>query len=113
MHDERWTQCTPSEFAWERAALAYLKTLLPNRDPHRAWSNAEFIADDGSINEVDLLVLTGNGLTVVEIKSWRGAVSGDGTTWRQARRAPVDHPLLATNRKAKRLKSMLQRTSAM
>ena len=113
MHDERWTQCTPSEYAWERAALAYLKTLLPSRDPFRAWSNAEFIADDGSVNEVDLLVLTANGLTVVEIKSWKGPISGDGTTWRQARRASVDHPLLVTNRKAKRLKSMLQRTAAM
>ena len=47
MDDARWVQCTPSEYAWERSALAYLKSVIPNREPYRAWANAEFVGADG------------------------------------------------------------------
>ena len=39
---------------------------------YRAWTNFEFVADDGSINEVDLLVFTPQGFFLVEIKSRPG-----------------------------------------
>ena len=54
----RWREITRSEFPWEREALAFVRERLPDHEPYRAWSNFEFIARDGSINEVDLLVLT-------------------------------------------------------
>ena len=54
MKSPRWTEITPSEYAWEREALDYIRARLPDSEPFRAWSNSEFIADDGSINEVDL-----------------------------------------------------------
>jgi hypothetical protein len=47
-------QVTPSDFAWEREGLAFVKERLPDHDPYRAWANFEFIATDGSINEVDM-----------------------------------------------------------
>ena len=50
----RWQAITDSEFPWERDALAFVRDRLPDHDPYRAWANFEFIADDGSINEVDL-----------------------------------------------------------
>ena len=56
---------------------------LPDIEPVRAWSNFEFVADDGSINEVDLLVLTSKGLPC-RIKSRPGIVDGDAMTWRWA-----------------------------
>ena len=50
----------------------------------RAWSNFEFIADDGTISEVDLLILGPRGIYLVEIKSWPGPpLRGDAGTWVQ------------------------------
>ena len=112
----RWQSITDSEFPWEREALAFVRDRLPDHEPYRAWSNFEFIADDGSINEVDLLVLTPKGFYLVEIKSRPGIVEGDrGTwTWRHDGRAhTLDNPLLLANRKAKKLISLLRRQPAM
>jgi len=113
LDDARWTQCTPSEFAWERAALTWLHTILPSLDPFRAWANGEFVAGDGSVNEVDVVLITPAGVSLVEIKSWRGHLSGDGTTWQQHHRAPVDNPVRLVNKKARKFKSLLQATTAM
>ncbi len=107
MDDARWVQCTPSEHAWERAALNYLKTLLPSTEPYRAWANAEFVGQDGSVNEIDLLLVTPRNLVVLEIKSYTGTLTGDAGTWQQTHRAPVDNPVIATNRKARKLKTLL------
>ena len=48
----RWQEITPSQFPWEREALAFVRERLPDHEPYHAWSNFEFIADDGTINEV-------------------------------------------------------------
>lgn len=64
-----WKQITPSDFSWEREALEYLRTQLPDHESYRAWANFEFIAQDGSINEIDLLVLTPKGLFLVQYLS--------------------------------------------
>jgi serine/threonine protein kinase len=105
-----------SAFAHEREALAFVRTRLPNHEPYRAWSNVEFIADDGSVNEVDLLIVTSRGFFLVEIKSFPGKLFGDGQHWRNVRpdgrERHYDHPLMLTNTKAKRLKSLLARQKA-
>ena len=54
----RWVAIAESEYPWERSALSYVREQFPDRDPFRAWSNFEFVAEDGSINEVDLLVVS-------------------------------------------------------
>ena len=112
----RWQAITDSEFPWERDALAFVRDRLPDHEPYRAWSNFEFIADDGSINEVDLLVLTPKGFYLVEIKNRPGIVEGDQGTWRWRGDGPVhtvDNPLLLANRKAKKLISLLRRQPAL
>lgn len=105
-----------SPWPHEREALAFVRSRLPNHEPYRAWNNVEFIAEDGSVNEVDLIVVTGRGFFVVEIKSWPGTLFGDGQRWRLRRpngsESLIDHPLLLTNTKAKRLRSLLARQSA-
>ena len=114
--DSHWIEITPSEYAWEREALRYLRTKLPDGDPFRAWSNFEFIADDGSINEVDLLVVSLHCVYLVEIKSWRGVVSGDQSVWSRTvggRTFPTDSPLLLANRKARKLASLLRAQPAL
>jgi hypothetical protein len=108
--DKLWKQITPSDFAWEREALAFLKDQLPDHEPYRAWANFEFIALDGSINEIAALVLTPKGLFLVEITSHPGEIGGDAGTWiwtREGRRRVFDNPRLLADRKAKKLKSLL------
>ena len=46
-------------------------------------------------------------MVVLEIKSYTGTLTGDAGTWQQTHRAPVDNPVIATNRKARKLKTLL------
>lgn len=108
----RWKEISPSQFPWEQDALDYIRRRLPEREPFRAYSNFEFIADDGSINEVDLLIVGRHTVFLVEIKSRPGEVGGDAHTWswRDAGREYLDdNPLLLIHRKAKKLASLLRR----
>jgi hypothetical protein len=57
MAGSNWHTISESGFPGEREALEFVRSRLPDREPYRAWANFEFVADDGSINEVDLLVL--------------------------------------------------------
>ncbi len=114
---EAWTQVTPSEFPWEREGLAYLKERLPDHEPFRAWANLEFIVD-GTVSEVDLLVIAKKGIFLVELKGWQGRVSGDAGTWERTRPNAMhprleDNPYILANKKAKRLKSLLARQKAL
>ena len=82
-----------------------MRERLPDHEPYRAWSNFEFIAQDGSINEVDLLVLTPKGFFLVEIKSAPGIVEGDAGTWTWSHEGKVrtyDNPLVLANRKSQK-----------
>jgi serine/threonine protein kinase len=115
MKAPRWTVVSPSAYEWEREALEFVREHLPDRDPWRAWSNFEFVDDDGRVNEVDLLVLGPAGLLLVEIKSRPGTIDGDAHSWvwmTDGRPHTVDNPLLLANRKAKRLASLLKRQDA-
>ena len=115
MSPQRWHAISKSQFAWEQEALEFIRARLPDCDPYLAWANFEFVADDGSINEVDTLVVTKMGVFLVEIKSWPGEVSGDAGLWtwtHEGRKSSYDNPLLLTNRKAKKLKSLLQHQGA-
>jgi serine/threonine protein kinase len=106
-----WTAVTESKHAWEREALEFVRARFPAHDPYRAWSNFEFIADDGSINEVDLLVFTPQGFFLIEIKSRSGRLFGDAGTWTwetDGRLATDDNPLIAANLKAKKLRKLLE-----
>jgi hypothetical protein len=81
LSDARWKIITESAFAWERNVLEFLRRHLPDREPYRAWTNFEFIADNGKVYEVDALILAPRGLFLVEIKSDLGTLEGDALTW--------------------------------
>ncbi|WP_343450068.1 BREX system serine/threonine kinase PglW [Micromonospora oryzae] len=108
----RWEQINPSAYQHEQEGLRELASYLPDAEPYHVWANVEFVGTDGSINEVDALVLTRSGLYVLELKHWRGRVSGDGQQWRRhkpnGRTQVLDSPLILANRKAKRLRSVIQ-----
>ena len=95
--------------------LEFMRQQFPPHEPYRAWANFEFIADDGSINEVDLLLFTPQGFFLPEIKSRPGRLFGDAGTWTwetEGKLFTVDSPLIAANLKAKKLASLLQRQKA-
>lgn len=110
-----WITVAESSFPWERDALEFVRGQFPAHKPYRAWSNFEFIADDGSINEVDLLAFTPQGFFLIEIKSRPGRLFGDAGTWTwetDGKLSTIDNPLIAANSKAKKLHSLLQRQKA-
>lgn len=116
MRAPRWTAVSQSAFEWEREALDFLRDHLPDHEPWRAWSNFEFIDDEGRVNEVDVLVLTPAGLVLVEVKSRPGTLRGDAYSWTwttEGRPITTDNPLPLANRKAKRLASVLRRQEAL
>ena len=111
----RWEEINPSQYAHEKDGLRNLAEYLPDADPYHVWANVEFVANDGSINELDALVLTPSGLYVIELKHWQGEVAGDGTQWQHrapnGRLIPEDNPYILANRKAKRLASLIRHYS--
>src|SRR5580700_1311836 len=113
--DKLWVTLSRSRFPWEQEALDFVFERFPAQDTYRAWANFEFIADDGSINEVDLLVACPQGVFLIEIKSNPGTLRGDTLSWtweHEGRRKTVENPVLLANRKCKRLKSLLVRQRA-
>jgi hypothetical protein len=112
----RWTAVSQSGFPWEREALDFLRDHLPDHESWRAWSNFEFIDDEGRVNEVDALILTPACFVLVEVKSRPGTVRGDAYSWTwttEGRPVTTDNPLPLANRKAKRLASVLRRQDAL
>src|SRR3954447_13564125 len=110
-----WITVTESRYPWERDALDFVRERWPDHEPYRAWANFEFIALDGSINEVDLLLLTPMGFFLVEVKSRPGRVFGDAGTWTRETEGglvPAANPILGANLKAKKLKQLLLRQKA-
>ncbi len=112
---KNWKTISESQYPWEREALASVKERFPDHEPYRAWSNFEFIAEDGSVNEVDLLVFTPLGFYLIEIKSHPGRLYGDAGTWafeHEGKRTTMDNPLFSANLKAKKLSSLLKKQKA-
>ena len=52
---------------WDHRALEFLAAHWRARRPERVWSSFEFVSIDGDANEIDALVLTGNGPFPVDI----------------------------------------------
>jgi hypothetical protein len=71
LSDQRWERVSESPFPWERDALDYIRTNLPDQAPYYGWSNFTFIDETSTVglNEVDCLVITPQGLFLIEIKS--------------------------------------------
>jgi serine/threonine protein kinase len=107
----RWQRVTPSNFAWEEEAIEFLRGQISDVDPNRAWSNFEFVSG-GAISEVDVFLLTRKGAFLIEIKSTPGRLVADQQRWTFHRpdggRSTMENPLLGANRKARRLKSLLE-----
>ncbi len=110
---DRWIRVSGSAHTHEREALEYLREGLPDSDTYRAWTNFSFLADDGTTNEVDALIITPQGIFLVEIKSHPGSLHGDRGLWTfefpDGRSRSIDNPIYLADLKAKRLKSLLMK----
>ena len=113
MNDKRWHEITPSEFERERVALDYLRDYLPDWDPFQVWTNFEFMALDGSVFEVDALVFSKAGIFLVDVGSFRGHLLVGPHTWIHTRQngqvSAFDNPRLLANKKAKILRTLLEK----
>ena len=109
----RLIRVSPSDYDHERRALDHLERVLPDHDPFLAWSNFEFTTADGTIYEVDALVISPAGIFLVEIKSWEGALVAGPNYWDYTspggRTRVVENPRLLAERKSKRLAGLLGR----
>ncbi|MFC8796909.1 BREX system serine/threonine kinase PglW [Promicromonospora sp. NPDC057138] len=102
-----WIPLGPSATPKEQEALDRLRETLPDDGLTTAWTNLTFIDDSGRIAEVDALILTPAGFFVAELKGWHGTIRGTSQRWQHGPRN-VENPLLLTDRKAKRLASLLK-----
>jgi hypothetical protein len=103
----RWRPVGPFASDKEREALECVRELLPDDPLCWAWSNVSIPDDRREPTEIDLLLLNGNGLFVVELKGWHGSISGETYRWFRSGRQ-LHSPLVAADGKARRLKALLK-----
>ncbi|MCB1286340.1 MAG: BREX system serine/threonine kinase PglW [Mycobacterium sp.] len=108
MKDGRWVTIAESQFAHEKQGLEIVKALLPDAPPFRAWANFEFRDNRGRWHEVDLLVLARDTLYLIELKHYRGILTGNDHVWMRTGHRAEDSPLLLTRRKAQYFSSLLK-----
>ena len=109
----RW-QGPKSSFPWEQEALDYLRGLMPEAEPYRAWQTFTFTAASGHVREVDLFIATPGGLFLVEIKSHPGVATNNGSTWLfrdGTTTRTIENPLHFTDLKCKEFKSQLEKAA--
>ena len=109
----RWYQERPSVYPWEQRGLDYVRCLLPDAEPYRAFATFTFTAKNGRVHEIDLLVATPSGLHLLELKAHPGTVRNKGRRWffhdpELRRPRPIDNPLHSATTEATALRSRLQ-----
>ena len=107
-----WIEVTPSDFKWESDALASIQNQLDENRGFRAYSNFIF-STSKSDYEVDLLVLSPQGVMHVELKHWSGEIELDDNryhrTKRHGQRESGRNPRNLADQKSKALKSSIQK----
>ncbi|MGW9399188.1 methylation-associated defense system protein kinase MAD6 [Streptomyces sp. NPDC055642] len=91
----------------ERRVIAHLRDHAP--DDWTVLHSVE-IPHGNRLFEVDLVVITGHGVYVIDVKGTRGRIEVDGSYWYPARRAPFHSPVPKLQSHAKQLKTILETT---
>ncbi|PSL08138.1 serine/threonine protein kinase [Haloactinopolyspora alba] len=92
----------------ERAVIAHLRDHGPAE-----WTvlhSLEIPDSQGRLFEVDLVVVTGHMVYVIDVKGTFGRIDVQGSRWMPAGRSPFHTPLPKLRENAKRLKSLLEDT---
>ncbi|WP_037340460.1 serine/threonine protein kinase, partial [Amycolatopsis sp. MJM2582] len=91
----------------ERRVIAHLRDHGP-----ADWTvlHSVEIPQRDELFEVDLVVVTGHAVYVIDVKGTRGRIEVEGSRWHPAQRAPFKSPLPKLRGHAKKLKSILEHT---
>ena len=102
--------------SWERQAIEFIKSALPNENPYFLWGLVELVDPSGRRYEIDALVLGHNALYLVEIKSHPARFAGNSVNWtysffdhRNERARVMENPMIGAGRKARALAGLLDR----
>jgi len=112
---EFWIEQGESRHAYEREALAWVKSWFPQREPWRAFARFTFPSADGLTPEIDLLVAGPTGCFLIEFKGYEGRISGnarDLVSNVNGRRHAFVHPKPPLKRKIDKLVEALIQTEA-
>ena len=114
LDDKNWHEVTESQFLHEKEGLSSLRQACDPASVVQAWTNFEFLDDQGKLYEVDALLLTVFGLALVELKHYRGMVGVDELNWvRRTHPGALAHsersPLSGANHKCKVLGQLVRR----
>ncbi|MDM8520299.1 protein kinase [Anaerolineales bacterium HSG6] len=93
----------------ERLVVQYLRDPANLPDSYTIIPNAEIAQRGHTPYEYDLIVIAPHAIYVIEIKQWRGGISGDDYTWLVNGQFQRQNPLKTTNNKARVLKSQIER----
>lgn len=91
----------------ERAALRFLAENLPSE--YTIYANAWLVERNGGVYELDAVIKAPHAIFVVEIKSFRGKISGTDHDWYIPH--PIPSPIKLNRKTAQVLKSGLKRES--
>jgi len=91
----------------ERQALKFLVDNLP--DDFVLYGNPWLVERSGAVYELDAVVVTAHALYVVEIKSYRGSISGNDNDWYIPQ--PIRSPLKLNRKTAQVIASLLKQRS--
>ena len=100
--------CAPMANTGELKTLGFLREKLgPLPSQHTVLTNYHLPERSGTL-EIDLVVINGQGVFLLEVKDWWGRIEGDSTHWLQvwANRRHLS-PLTSIDIKAKRVKGAL------
>ncbi|GAA1187883.1 methylation-associated defense system protein kinase MAD6 [Streptomyces rhizosphaericus] len=89
----------------ERRVIAHLRDHAP--DDWTVLHSVEIPQRD-RLFEVDLVVVTGHAVFVIDVKGTRGRIEADGRRWYPANRAPFRSPVPKLQSHAKQLKTILE-----
>ncbi|WP_067225810.1 serine/threonine protein kinase [Streptomyces sp. NBRC 109706] len=89
----------------ERRVIAHLRDHAP--DDWTVLHSVE-ISYGNRLFEVDLVVVTGHAVYVIDVKGTSGRIEVDGSRWHPARRAPFRSPVPKLQSHAKQLKTILE-----
>lgn len=90
----------------EQTTAAYLEKQLPS-----SWviiANKELVRPDGSVRELDFIVIGEHCLFAVEEKSWSGPIHGDENGWVLRSGASYRNPIDVVEMNARRLAGIVQ-----
>ncbi|MGK5627256.1 methylation-associated defense system protein kinase MAD6 [Streptomyces sp. URMC 123] len=90
----------------ERRVIAHLRDHAP--DDWTVLHSVEIPHHRNELFEVDLVVVTGHAVYVIDVKGARGRIEVDGRKWHPSRRAPFRSPLPKLRGHAKHLKTILE-----